>query len=110
MSRPPTAALLFALVLAATATAFAQPRKPFAGGDPAAGAVLHEKDCVACHARRFGGDPSAIYTRADRRSTTPEKLRAQIAVCNSELATGYFPEEEEHLAAYLNLHYYKFDP
>ena len=26
------------------------------------------------------------------------------------LATRYFPEEEEHVAAYLNLRYYKFKP
>ena len=49
-----------------------------------------------------------IYTRADRKATTPAKLKAQIALCNSELGTGYFPEEEEHLATYLELTYYKF--
>ena len=79
-----------------------------AAGDAATGKTLHEKDCVACHARRFGGDPAKIYTRADRKATTPAKLNAQIAVCNSELGTGYFPEEEEHLATYLELTYYKF--
>jgi hypothetical protein len=110
MSHRPMIPFLLALLLSIPATASAQQPKPFAGGDPAAGATLHEKDCVACHARRFGGDSTAIYTRADRKSTTPQKLRAQIAYCNAELGTRYFPEEEEHLAAYLNLHYYKFKP
>ena len=73
-----------------------------------AGAALHDKDCVACHVGRAGGDGTRMYTRIDRRVTTPEKLKAQIAFCNSELGTGYFPEEEEHIAAYLNLRYYKF--
>jgi hypothetical protein len=49
-----------------------------------------------------------MYTRADRKVTSPAKLDAQIAACNSQLATGYFPEEEAHIAAYLNLRFYKF--
>jgi hypothetical protein len=105
---PPLLITLVAATLALPAAA--QQPKAFASGDPKAGALLHEKDCVGCHARKFNGDAEAIYTRSDRRSTTPEKLRAQIAVCNSELGKGYFPEEEEHLAAYLNLQYYKFKP
>lgn len=94
-------ALVLALGLAAAAPVLA-------AGDAATGKTMHEKDCVACHARKFGGDPASIYTRADRKATTPAKLKAQIALCNSELGTGYFPEEEEHLAAYLELTYYKF--
>ena len=35
---------------------------------------------------------------------------AQVQFCNVDLKTGYFPEEEEHVAAYLNLTYYKFTP
>jgi mono/diheme cytochrome c family protein len=93
---------LFAL-LATWSLARAQPR-----GDATAGAALHAKDCVACHVKRMGGDGTAIYTRLDRKVTTPEKLKAQVAVCNAELGTNYFPDEEEHVAAYLNLHYYRF--
>lgn len=78
------------------------------GGDAAAGAALHAKDCVACHVRRMGGDGTLMYTRIDRKVTTPEKLQAQIAVCNAELSTGYFPDEEAHVAAHLNRSYYKF--
>jgi hypothetical protein len=100
------AALAFALI-ATWSLAIAQPRT--FPGDAGVGATMHEKDCVACHVRRMGGDGSAMYTRAERRVTTPAKLKSQIAVCNTELATAYFPEEEEHLAAYLNLRYYKFE-
>ena len=96
-------ALLLSAVFALLATwsvAFAQ------GGDPAIGATMHAKDCVACHVRRVGGDGTAIYTRADRKVTTLAKLKAQVAVCNAELGTNYFPDEEAHVAAYL-LRYYK---
>ena len=100
---PPAIALGLTLALAPAAPATAT-----ATGDAAAGKALHEKDCVACHARKFGGDATKIYLRADRKVTTPAKLKAQIAMCNTELGTGYFPEEEDHLAAYLELSYYKF--
>jgi mono/diheme cytochrome c family protein len=98
------AALFGALATWSLATAQA---KGF-DGDVKAGATMHERDCVACHIRRVGGDGSAMYTRADRRVTSAAKLRAQISACNTELATSYFPDEEEHVAAYLNLRYYKF--
>ena len=57
----------------------------------------------------------ATWTLAGAQSPAPvargdAKLDAQIATCNTELATGYFPEEEAHIAAYLNLRYYKFEP
>jgi mono/diheme cytochrome c family protein len=94
--------------LAAPAAGIAQAPRALAAGDAAKGAAMHQKDCVACHVRRLGGDGTAMYTRGDRKVTTPEKLKAQVALCNSELGTGYFPEEEEHVAAYLNLQYYKF--
>jgi mono/diheme cytochrome c family protein len=102
--------LLAALAYAVLST-LALARAQSAGGqsgDASVGASLHDKDCVGCHVRRMGGDGTTIYTRADRRVTSPAKLDAQIAACNSQLAAGYFPEEEAHIAAYLNLHYYKF--
>ena len=94
-------------VLATWSIARAQ-SKPF-DGDAKAGASLHERDCVGCHVRRLGGDGSAMYTRSGRRVTSAAKLRAQVAACNTELSTAYFPDEEEHVAAYLNLRYYKFE-
>ena len=101
-------ALLVSLACALVATlALAQAKPPHAA-DVAAGAALHDKDCVACHVRRVGGDGTAMYTRGERKVTSLEKLKAQVAVCNAELSTGYFPDEEEHVAAYLNLRYYRF--
>jgi cytochrome c5 len=107
-------ALLGALVVLAPAAAAqtkpnAQP-KAFAAGDPAAGKALVDADCIDCHARRFDGNADAIYLRADHKVKTPDQLLAQVRACNTQLGKSYFPEEEEHIAAYLNLKYYKFAP
>ena len=101
------AATLLALVGAATAQT--QPA-PFRAGDTKAGKLLVERDCVACHAQRFAGDPDQMYRRGDRRIKTPAQLLAQVQGCNVNLGKGYFPEEEEHIAAYLNLQFYQFKP
>jgi len=87
----------------------AQPSPP-ANANADAGKALHDKDCVACHARQFNGDASKMYTRPDHRVRTPAQLRAQIAFCNTQLGTKYFPEDEEKVFAYLNREYYRFKP
>ena len=96
-------------MLCASAGALATPPAPFARGDPGLGKPLNDKDCVACHARRFDGNADRIYGRSDRRVRTPSQLLAQVSYCNAELGTAYFPEEEEHIAAYLNKQYYRFE-
>ncbi|MFO1323854.1 MAG: hypothetical protein U1F15_07295 [Burkholderiales bacterium] len=109
MTAAPLAWMAAAAALALAAPVAAQQPKPIANGDAAAGKVLVERDCIACHARRFG-DAATIYTRADRRVQSPAQLLAQVQFCNVELKSGYFPDEEEHVAAYLNQQYYKFKP
>ena len=94
-------------VLMASA-ASASPPAPFAHGDPALSRPLNPKDCVACHARG-SGDAARIYMRSDHSVRTPAPLLAQAGYCNAELGTSYFPEEEEHIAAYLNKRYYRFE-
>jgi mono/diheme cytochrome c family protein len=82
---------------------------PFPKGDPAKGqALMTEAKCSACHVSMFGGDGSRIYTRPDRRVTSAEKLRAQVRFCATQVRASWFPEEEEHVAAYLNQQYYHF--
>jgi cytochrome c5 len=104
-------AAVFVALLAASAAGLAQKQPaPFATGDAKTGKTLVERDCVSCHAAKFPGDPDRMYTRADHRVKTPAKLLAQVQACNTNLAKGYFPEEEEHIAAYLNLEFYKFAP
>jgi hypothetical protein len=93
----------------APARVYAQ-ASPAGKGNADVGKTLHDKDCVACHARQFNGDASKIYTRPDHRVRTPAQLRAQIAYCNTQLGTQYFPEDEENVFAYLNRDYYRFKP
>ncbi len=95
--------LFAAAILAATAHA-----APFAEGDPSVGKTLHDKACLNCHIKMFGGDGSKIYTRADRKSTSPQQLAGRISGCNANTGAGWFPGDEAHVAAYLNQHYYKF--
>ena len=97
------------LACAAFLYATAAMAAPFPHGDPKIGEKLAtEKNCNACHAQRFGGTGEKIYTRPDRRVSTPQKLSAQVSACNTNLNAGWFPEEEEHVAAFLNQQYYKF--
>jgi hypothetical protein len=80
-----------------------------AAGDAAEGRKLvAEKQCETCHHNKTLGDAKAVYLRKDRKVTTLAKLKAQVAVCNSELNLGLFPEDEEHIVAYLDQAYYKF--
>ena len=94
--------LLPALFLLATLPALA-------AGDPAEGRKLvEEKKCETCHHNKTLGDATSIYLRKDRKVTSLEKLGAQVARCNAELGLLLFPEDEEHITAYLNATYYKF--
>ncbi len=94
--------LLFAAVMLAIAPAFA-------AGDVAVGRKLvDDRKCETCHHNKTLGDAKAVYLRKDRKVTSLEKLKAQVALCNSELNLQLFPDEEEHIAAYLNTTYYKF--
>jgi hypothetical protein len=94
-------------LLLALATLLALPA--LAAGDLAEGRKLvEEKKCDACHASKTLGDATAVYLRKDRKVTSLAKLKAQVALCNSELNLQLFPDEEEHIVAYLNSAYYKF--
>ena len=109
-SRTVVSAMALLVSLAASDTfAQAQPA-PFAAGKATAGKEIVERDCVGCHAQMFAGDAEEIYRRADRRVKTPAQLLAQVQACNVNLGKGYFPDEEEHIAAHLNLEFYKFVP
>jgi len=108
-ARASSLATVMIATLIPIAPALAQQPKEFSAGDAKAGAAMVAKDCNACHIRRHGSEEK-IYLRADRRVNTPAQLKSQVAVCNSQLGTNYFPDEEDHIAAYLNLQYYKFKP
>ena len=102
---------LAALALVAAGAVYAQSAaKPYASGDAAAGRALVQKDCVACHAQKFDGDATRMYTRPDRRVRTPAQLASQVQVCNTQLSLAYFPDDEANVAAFLDREYYHFAP
>jgi hypothetical protein len=69
----------------------------------------HEKACVACHTRMYGNDGSKIYTRDGRVLSNKLELLQRVASCNAVMNSGWFPEEEGSVAAWLNEYYYHFE-
>lgn len=69
--------------------------------------LVQTHKCENCHQEKVYGPVGTIYLRKDRKVTSWEKLKAQVAACNSMLNAGLFPDEEAHIAAYLNETYYK---
>jgi hypothetical protein len=92
--------VFFALSLAGVARA----EDPVAEGRK----LVAEHHCETCHHNKTMGDAKAIYLRKDRKVTSMEKLKAQVTRCNTELNLKLFPDDEEHIAAFLNATYYKF--
>jgi mono/diheme cytochrome c family protein len=76
--------------------------------DPKTGQTLHAKSCTSCHISMFGGDGGEMYVRHDHKVRNMNQLTSRVAACNANTGTGWFPEEEAHVAAYLNQKYYKF--
>ena len=99
-------ALALAIAGSSTSALADGARDTWHNGDAKLGAPLVQRDCIACHARAFDGDAARIYVRPERKVKTPAQLAAQISYCNTQLGAGYFPDEEEHIAAYLNEQYY----
>lgn len=81
---------------------------PVQAADAKIGKKLVEKSCMACHVSMFGGDGTRIYTRPDRKVKNMRQLMSQVRVCNTNVGAGWMPEDEAHVAAYLNDTYYRF--
>lgn len=50
-----------------------------------------------------------MYTRDGRLLSNKLEIQQRVASCNATVNAGWFPEEEENVAAWLNKHYYRFD-
>ena len=98
--------LLSIAVLLATP---AQAEAPWGQVDLNIAKPLHEKQCVSCHSRMYGGDGSKMYTRDGRQLSNQLEVLQRVASCNAMMSSGWFPEEEGAVAAWLNQHYYRFN-
>jgi cytochrome c553 len=96
------------LIIALLSVANVVSANPFPNGDAQAGQKLFEKyDCNSCHNSMMGGDGNKIFTRIDRRRTSPEGLVEQISMCSGNVSAHFTQQEIQDLAAYLNI-FYKF--
>lgn len=64
------------------------------------GKALHDKNCVSCH-------QAEIYKRDNRKVKTLAYLGTSVENCNTQLGTGWFPEDVQAVTKYLNATYYK---
>lgn len=97
-----------ALLAASIGTATAQTPALFREADLELGQkLIAEHKCATCHARKVGGDGSAIY-RPKGRIQNPGALRGMVDLCSTELNLGLFPEEVTAVAAVLNRDHYRF--
>lgn len=90
----------------ATLSVSAQAAELFPNADIKAGKALVESHCIVCHAKKYGGDGSAIYTRKESKIKTAKALVEQVRMCSTMLDIKWFDEEEVNVAAYLNNAYY----
>lgn len=105
-------ALLLVIGLAVHRVTQADPGMPaeFRGADLALGErLIREHRCNECHARRVGGDGSAIYKPAGR-INRPSALVAMVEMCSVELKLQLFPEDVQAVAAVLQRDHYRFKP
>ena len=63
--------------------------------------ALYQEHCLGCHG-------SEVYTRSDRKVTSPEGLQKQVQRCELGLGLQWFDEDVDKVAAYLNQHFYHF--
>lgn len=109
MNKPLPLALAAAATLLAASAALAQPKlHEYPDADLALGKrLIAEHRCDACHAKKVGGDGSAIY-RPQGRINTPGALRGMVDYCSTELNLGLFPEDVSSVAAVLQRDHYRF--
>ncbi len=72
------------------------------------GMKLHDENCIACHASRYGNDGTEIYTRPNHRIKDLAGLRKQVNFCKDNLGLTWFDDEVNDVADYLNKTFYQF--
>jgi hypothetical protein len=104
---PCLVSLLLALpVWAQTAPPAALHQYP--GADLVLGAkLIQEHRCETCHAKKVGGNGTAVYRPAGR-INNPASLLTMVERCSNELNLGLFPEDVNSVAAVLQRDHYRF--
>ena len=59
------------------------------------GVEYTDANCYTCH-------EASYFKRQDRAATTWPKLKAWIEGCNTNLDVGWFPDEADEVAEYMN--------
>ncbi len=82
---------------------------PFPKGNAVVGKKLHDPRCMTCHNSMFPDkDGTQLYSDLFRKMDTPAKLKGMIEFCNNRTNSGWFEEDIQHVARYLNDTYYQF--
>ena len=82
---------------------------PFPKGNAAIGKKLHDPRCMTCHNSMFPDkDGTQLYSDLFRKMDTPAKLKGMIEFCNNRTNSGWFEEDIQNVARYLNDTYYQF--
>jgi len=82
---------------------------PIVSADTAQGMKLHEENCIACHASRYGNDGTEIYTRPNHRIRDLAALKKQVNRCQNNLGLTWFDDEVDAVVDYLNKTFYQFE-
>ena len=72
------------------------------------GVVLHQENCIACHAAMTGGEGSVLYTRKDNKVKSIEALTKQVNRCQTSLELKWTANQVTSVRNYLNTSFYKF--
>lgn len=98
-----------ALAAASCFVAASAHANPFPKGDVKIGKKLHDAKCAGCHNTMFPDkDGSQLYSDLFRKVSAPSALKGMVSACAQRSNAGWFDEEIEHAARYLNDSYYKF--
>ncbi len=65
------------------------------------GKKLVEENCMSCHA-------TELYKRDNKKVKNFIGLSTQVEACNTQVGTGWFPEDVHAVVDYLNQQHYKF--
>ncbi|WP_458699705.1 hypothetical protein ACKGJI_07675 [Sulfurospirillum sp. 1307] len=81
----------------------------FASSDFDEGRALYVKaDCKECHLQGAKFDPNSINKKGTSfKAKDLKQIKAWVEMCDSNFDTGWFPEEQEKVANYLNKVFYK---